>query len=44
MRLSVGLTGSLEQRWGQLVEAWRHVAAVPPGRAPTFKAVQARAS
>lgn len=40
VRLSVGLTGSLEQRWAQLEEAYRHVATVPPGTKPGYKAVQ----
>lgn len=40
VRLSVGLTGSLEQRWAQLEEAYRHVATVPRGAKPGYKAVQ----
>lgn len=40
MRLSVGLTGSKEQRWAQLEAAYRYVAAVPAGALPTHKAVQ----
>ena len=38
VRLSVGLTGSMAQRWAQLEAAYRHVVAVPLGARPTYKA------
>ncbi|PSC70464.1 Methionine gamma-lyase isoform A [Micractinium conductrix] len=38
VRFSVGLTGSAEQRWGQLEEAWRNVAQVPASVKPAFRA------
>jgi methionine-gamma-lyase len=40
VRFSVGLTGSQAQRWEQLEESYRHVAGVPLGVKPAFKAVQ----
>lgn len=40
VRLSVGLTGSRAQRWAQLEESYRHVAGVPLGVKPAFKALQ----
>ena len=40
MRMSVGLTGSLEQRWEQLEEAYCHVAQRPVTAMPQYKAVQ----
>lgn len=38
VRLSVGLTGSVAQRWRQLEEAYRHVAAVQPAAQPAYQA------
>ncbi|KAI3426324.1 hypothetical protein D9Q98_008697 [Chlorella vulgaris] len=40
VRISVGVTGTVEQRWGQLEEAYRSVAQVPASAKPTYKAVQ----
>lgn len=42
VRISVGVTGTVEQRWGQLEEAYRSVAQVPASAKPTYKAVQVR--
>jgi hypothetical protein len=40
VRMSVGITGTLEARWAQLEEAFRAVAR--PDAAPAFRAAQAR--
>jgi len=40
VRISVGLTGSAEQRWAQLEESWRQVSQAPPSAKPAFKAAQ----
>jgi hypothetical protein len=40
VRMSVGLTGTVEQRWEQLQEAYRHVAQKPVTAMPQYKAVQ----
>ena len=33
----MGITGSLEQRWAQLEEAWAAVGSAPAGSRPSFK-------
>lgn len=38
MRVSIGLSGSAEQRWRQLEESWRAVARHPPAARPPYKA------
>ena len=40
VRKSVGLTGTVEQRWEQLEEAYRHVAQKPVTAMPQWKAAQ----
>lgn len=42
VRLSVGLTGSPQQRLRQLEEAWLHMARHPASAVPAYKAVQVR--
>ncbi|KXZ56136.1 hypothetical protein GPECTOR_1g115 [Gonium pectorale] len=42
VRLSVGVTGSLEERWRQLEEAYRFVSQLGPEGAAPFRAVKVR--
>ncbi|KAG2497873.1 hypothetical protein HYH03_004139 [Edaphochlamys debaryana] len=42
VRMSVGLTGSLEERWRQLEEAYRAVSKLGPGAEAPFRAVKMR--